>query len=227
MNFKTLSVLILSDRPLFSEAILAQLQPETGFNARILPYVGTEIADLEASSGMDLVILITEQAGTIEKLLRSKFYRGPILNLVAALDPQSPLDALQLPVRYPAFVQKLRSLTSSYWFRDDLVLEIGPWTLRPVFKELIRPGEPSVALTDKEVEILIYLYRAGGKIISRDILLAEIWGYNAEVSTHTLETHIYRLRQKIETEPEISGILITETGGYRLAAFGESVRYGD
>ena len=71
-------------------------------------------------------------------------------------------------------------------------------------------------LTEKETAILRYLYRAGQKVVGRDILLAEVWGYNSNVTTHTLETHIYRLRQKIETDPSNARILVTEPGGYKL-----------
>ena len=71
-------------------------------------------------------------------------------------------------------------------------------------------------LTEKETAILKYLYRAGEKAVTRDILLNEVWGYNAGVTTHTLETHIYRLRQKIERDPAAASILVTESGGYRL-----------
>ena len=73
-----------------------------------------------------------------------------------------------------------------------------------------------VRLTDKETAILKYLYRAGDKVVSRDVLLDEVWGYNESVTTHTLETHVYRLRQKIEQDPSNVKILITEPGGYRL-----------
>ena len=73
-----------------------------------------------------------------------------------------------------------------------------------------------VRLTEKETSILKYLFRAGEKAVSRDVLLNEVWGYNAGVTTHTLETHIYRLRQKIEADPSSAEILVTEPGGYRL-----------
>ena len=73
-----------------------------------------------------------------------------------------------------------------------------------------------VRLTDKETSILIFLFRAGNRAVSRDVLLNEVWGYTAGVTTHTLETHIYRLRQKIEKNPSAAEILITEPGGYRL-----------
>ena len=71
-------------------------------------------------------------------------------------------------------------------------------------------------LTEKETAILKHLYRAGDKVVSRDTLLGEVWGYNAGVTTHTLETHVYRLRQKIEADPSNARILLTEPGGYKL-----------
>ena len=73
-----------------------------------------------------------------------------------------------------------------------------------------------IRLTEKETNILKYLYRAGAKPVSREELLTEVWGYNAGVTTHTLETHIYRLRQKIEPEPGQARLLLTDAGGYRL-----------
>ena len=71
-------------------------------------------------------------------------------------------------------------------------------------------------LTEKETSILKYLYRSGEKVVGRDTLLGEVWGYNAGVTTHTLETHVYRLRQKIEHDPSNAQLLVTEPGGYRL-----------
>ena len=68
----------------------------------------------------------------------------------------------------------------------------------------------------KETAILKYLYRAGDKVVAREVLLDEVWGYNAGVATHTLETHIYRLRQKIEENSSEAKLLVSETGGYRL-----------
>ena len=73
-----------------------------------------------------------------------------------------------------------------------------------------------IRLTEKETSILKYLYRAGQKPVGRDTLLGEVWGYNAGVTTHTLETHIYRLRQKVEKDASAPAILVTEGGGYKL-----------
>ena len=71
-------------------------------------------------------------------------------------------------------------------------------------------------LTEKETAILKFLLRAGDEPVSRDVLLNDVWGYHADVTTHTLETHIYRLRQKIEADPANAQLLVTEGGGYRL-----------
>ena len=69
---------------------------------------------------------------------------------------------------------------------------------------------------EKEAAILKFLYRAGTRPVARQVLLNEVWGYNAAVTTHTLETHIYRLRQKIEPDPTRARLLLTEGGGYKL-----------
>ncbi len=80
------------------------------------------------------------------------------------------------------------------------------------------PKEKKIRLTEKETNILKYLYRAQSGVVARDVLLHEVWGYNAGVTTHTLETHIYRLRQKIEHDPANARLLVTENGGYKLVA---------
>ena len=81
---------------------------------------------------------------------------------------------------------------------------------------MINPENSKVRLTETEVAILRYLYRAGQGSVSRKTLLQEVWGYNSGVTTHTLETHIYRLRQKIEKDAAAPAILVTEAGGYKL-----------
>ena len=97
-----------------------------------------------------------------------------------------------------------------------MVFTIGPYSFQPANKVLEATDGGKVRLTDKETSILKYLYRQGPKTITRDVLLKEVWGYNNRVTTHTLETHIYRLRQKIERDPSNARLLVTEEGGYRL-----------
>ena len=112
---------------------------------------------------------------------------------------------------------RLRAQLRQHELSEDAVFNIGPYSFRPGAKLLVDAGgRKKVRLTEKETAILKYLYRAGHRIIGRDILLNEVWGYNSGVTTHTLETHVYRLRQKIERDPGRAEILVTEPGGYRL-----------
>ncbi|MEO0811125.1 MAG: winged helix-turn-helix domain-containing protein, partial [Pseudomonadota bacterium] len=99
---------------------------------------------------------------------------------------------------------------------EDAVFTLGHYMFKPASKLLIDENGAKVRLTEKETSILKFLYRSGEKVVTRDVLLHEVWGYNAGVTTHTLETHIYRLRQKIERDPSNAEILVTETGGYKL-----------
>jgi DNA-binding response OmpR family regulator len=127
-------------------------------------------------------------------------------------------DYVTKPFRLGVLVARMRSQLRQHEQSEDAVFNIGPYSFRPANKMLVEmETEKKVRLTEKETSILKYLYRAGSKVVGREILLAEVWGYNAGVTTHTLETHIYRLRQKIEANPSEASLLVTEPGGYRLA----------
>jgi DNA-binding response OmpR family regulator len=126
-------------------------------------------------------------------------------------------DYITKPFRLGVFLARLRAHIRQHERSDDAVFTIGPYSFKPGAKLLVNPAtRKKIRLTDKETAILKYLYRSGSRVISRDVLLDEVWGYNAGVTTHTLETHVYRLRQKIEDDPSRARILVTEAGGYRL-----------
>ena len=126
-------------------------------------------------------------------------------------------DYVTKPFRLSVLLARLRAHLRQSEHSDDAVFTIGPYTFRPSAKLLTDPtGRKKVRLTEKETAILKYLYRSGERVIGRNTLLGEVWGYNAGVTTHTLETHVYRLRQKIERDPARAEILVTEPGGYRL-----------
>lgn len=126
-------------------------------------------------------------------------------------------DYIAKPFRLNVLLARLRAQLRQHEQSEDAVFTIGPYTFKPAVKLMLDEGaNKKVRLTEKETAILKYLYRAGDKVISRDVLLGEVWGYNAGVTTHTLETHVYRLRQKIEADPSNAAILVTEPGGYKL-----------
>lgn len=126
-------------------------------------------------------------------------------------------DYVAKPFRLAELLARLRAQLRIFENSEDAVFAIGPYTFRPAAKLLQEPGRSRrIRLTEKETAILKFLYRSGSRPVARQVLLNEVWGYNAAVTTHTLETHIYRLRQKIEPDPSRARLLITEGGGYRL-----------
>jgi DNA-binding response OmpR family regulator len=159
------------------------------------------------------------------RLMRRSNVRSPILMLTGAdgeADTILGLDAgandyITKPFRLNVLLARVRAQLRQHEQSEDAVFTIGPYTFRPSAKLLLDAAtRKKVRLTEKETSILKYLYRAGDRIVGRDALLNEVWGYNAGVTTHTLETHVYRLRQKIERDPARAEILVTEPGGYRL-----------
>jgi len=126
-------------------------------------------------------------------------------------------DYIAKPFRSSELLARIRAQLRMFENSEDAVFDIGPYTFRPAAKQLLEPTRNSrIRLTDKETAILKYLYRAGSRAVERKVLLNEVWGYNPAVTTHTLETHVYRLRQKMETAPGAPSLLVTEGQGYRL-----------
>ncbi len=159
------------------------------------------------------------------RLMRKQGVKCPIIMLTGAdtdADTILGLDAgandyITKPFRLGVLLARLRAHLRQHEQSEDATFKVGPYTFQPASKLLIEnETEQKVRLTDKETNIIKFLYRAGGKVVGRDTLLDEVWGYNAGVTTHTLETHVYRLRQKIEKDPSNAQILVTEPGGYKL-----------
>lgn len=126
-------------------------------------------------------------------------------------------DYVTKPYKFAVLLARIRAQLRDYEHSEGAVFRLGAYEFRPAAKVLVDDRGKKIRLTEKETNILKYLYRAGEKAVSREELLAEVWGYNAGVTTHTLETHVYRLRQKIEPDPANARLLLTEAGGYKLA----------
>lgn len=127
-------------------------------------------------------------------------------------------DYVTKPFKFPVLLARIRAQLRQHEQSEDAVFQLGQYSFRPAQKILVDDRDRKIRLTEKETNILKFLYRAQQGVVARDVLLHEVWGYNAGVTTHTLETHIYRLRQKIETDPSNARLLVTESGGYRLVA---------
>jgi DNA-binding response OmpR family regulator len=126
------------------------------------------------------------------------------------------VDYLMKPLRLNELMARLKAQLRMFDASEHATFMIGQCLFHPAAKLLTDRTGRRVRLTNKEVDILKFLYRAGTKVVTRAILLDKVWGYNSGTTTHTLETHIYRLRQKIEANPASCQMLVTDQGGYRL-----------
>ena len=221
-------ILIVDDDPTLLEMLSEQLQLHEEFLTSGAATAG-EALEQAKEDYFDVILLnvgLPDMDGReVCRLMRRNGVTSPIIMLTGAdtdADTILGLDAgandyITKPFRLGVLLARLRAHIRQHERSDDAVFTIGPYTFQPSNKLLVNnEDDKKVRLTDKETAILKYLYRAGEKDVSRDVLLDEVWGYNASVTTHTLETHVYRLRQKIEADPPNARILITEPGGYRL-----------
>jgi len=178
----------------------------------------------------DLVILDVGLPDTdgreLCRLMRKQGVKSPILMLtghdtdadtILGLDAGAN-DYVSKPFKFPVLLARIRAQLRQHEQSEDAVFTLGPYTFKPATKMLVTEDDRKIRLTEKETNILKFLYRSTDGVVARDVLLHEVWGYNAGVTTHTLETHIYRLRQKIEPDPSNARLLVTESGGYRLVS---------
>ena len=224
----TKQVLLVDDDNDLRQALVEQLKLHEEFET---------VAEANAAAGLarakdtrfDAILLdvgLPDMDGRdLCRLMRKAGVKAPILMLtghdtdadaILGLDAGAN-DYIVKPFRLGVLLARLRAHLRQHEASDDAVFGVGPYTFKPASKMLVNAAtNKKVRLTEKEAAILKYLYRSDGQTVARDKLLAEVWGYNANVTTHTLETHVYRLRQKIEANPAKAEILLTEPGGYRL-----------
>ena len=221
------TILIVDDDGDLRDALAEQLKLHEEFRT-LEAAAGGEAVRLGKDKKPDLVLLdvdLPDMDGRETcRLLRKAGVSAPVIMLTAASTDSDTIlgleaganDYVTKPFKFAVLLARIRAQLRSHEQSEDAVFHIGPYEFRPAAKVLTDPKGKKVRLTEKETNILKYLYRSGGKPVSREELLAEVWGYNAGVTTHTLETHVYRLRQKIEPDPTNARLLLTEAGGYRL-----------
>jgi DNA-binding response OmpR family regulator len=220
-------ILVVDDDDILRESLVEQLSLYEEFDIE---------AEASAAKGIqrvrgqptDLVIMdvgLPDMDGReAVKLLRKGGYKAPVIMLTGQDSESDTIlgleaganDYVTKPFRFAVLLARIRAQLRQHEQSEDAVFTIGRYTFRPSAKTLIDERGQKIRLTEKETAILKYLYRAGEKVITRDVLLHEVWGYNSGVTTHTLETHIYRLRQKIERDPSKAELLVTDAGGYKL-----------
>jgi DNA-binding response OmpR family regulator len=223
------TLLIVEDDELLRHALKEQLAAQGDFSVIEEALTGAAGIIAAKATAFDIILLdigLPDMDGRDVCLrMREAGVRSPIIMLTAAVSEDDTItglnagasDCVTKPFRMAALLARMRTHLHQHNQSDDAVFSVGPYKFQPTDKMLvIGDGQKKILLTEKETAILKYLYRVGNKTVLRETLLGEVWGYNAAVTTHTLETHIYRLRQKIELEPSEAKLLVTEPGGYRL-----------
>ena len=220
-------ILLVDDDDDLREALSEQLVMTEDFDV-FEAATGQEALAKTKAGLFDLVILdvgLPDADGReLARVMRKQGVKCPIVMLtghdsdsdtILGLDAGAN-DYVTKPFKFPVLLARLRAQLRTHEQSEDAIFQLGPYSFRPAQKLLLTEDDKKVRLTEKETNILKFLYRAQDGVVPRDVLLHEVWGYNAGVTTHTLETHIYRLRQKIEKDPSHAELLVTETGGYKL-----------
>lgn len=210
-------LLLLTEDAALAALLPAQLAQGTEFRAEpALPEAGPRRL-AEAAARFDATLLdaaATPGPAHWAAALSLPSAGRPILLLGG--EGEAGLPSLSKPVRLPALVARLHALLAAFDASPEAGIRLGGHVFHPASRLLSGPGGERLRLTEKEAAILLHLHRAAGRAVPRAELLGEVWGYSAAIATHTLETHIYRLRRKLEKTPELAGLLVTEEGGYRL-----------
>ena len=220
-------ILLVDDDEDIREALSEQLVMTEDFDV-FEAGTGAQAMEKAKQEIYDLVILDVGLPDTdgrdLCRLMRKQGIKCPIIMLTghdSDADTILGLDAgandyVTKPFKFSVLQARIRAQLRQHEQSEDAIFQLGPYTFKPAMKLLETEDKKKIRLTEKETNILKFLYRAQEGVVARDVLLHEVWGYNAGVTTHTLETHIYRLRQKIEPDPSNVQLLVTEGGGYRL-----------
>ena len=223
----TRKILIVDDDSELRDALVEQLALHEEFES-IAVDNGTKGVQAARAGQVDLVIMdvgLPDVDGReAVRILRKNGFKAPIIMLTGHdTDSDTILglesganDYVTKPFRFAVLLARIRAQLRQHEASEDAVFSVGHYSFRPGSKLLVGANAKKVRLTEKETAILRHLYRAGQRPVSRETLLQEVWGYNSGVTTHTLETHIYRLRQKVEHDAASPSILVTEAGGYKL-----------
>ncbi len=221
-------ILLVEDDDALRQSLAEQLHLHEEF-ATTVAETGGEALELAKADHFDILILdvgLPDMDGReLCRLLRRSEVKAPIIMLTGADSEADTIlgldsganDYITKPFRLGVLLARIRAQMSQHERSEDAVFTLGPYSFRPSAKMLLDPdSNKKIRLTEKETAILQFLFRAGDNVIGRDELLNEVWGYNSGVTTHTLETHVYRMRQKLERDPSNATILVTEPGGYKL-----------
>ncbi|MBE6454067.1 MAG: hypothetical protein E7017_04190 [Alphaproteobacteria bacterium] len=200
------NILFLSDNDVFKNDILSQINYH-------IPEFTLSVSEEEAD-----IIVIDEDSKVLDAYLKKEI-KAPII-LLSSEDVNMDTKVhhiINKPFVLSKFLDDIKASINIFEKSADGSLEFNCYILHPYSKEIVNLRTDEVTkLTEKEVAVIKYLYKNKDKVVTKTDLMQEVWGYAADVATHTVETHIYRLRQKVEHEDRAAQLIITSDGGYQL-----------
>jgi len=201
-----MNISIFSNNNSFAEDLKTQINLH-------LPDIEVDINAIYERTGL---LLVDEEENLI-KSATEKYKDIPVVLFSTIKDISALADlVIKKPFRLNKFLDSLKSNTLIPKVRRKECINIKEYKLFPVKKEIASTiTNNSLKLTEKEIDIIKYLYQIAPKTATKEEMLENVWEYSAEATTHTVETHIYRLRQKVEKDGG-SQLIITENNGYRL-----------
>ena len=215
------NITIISDDIEFVDALGGLLEDSENYNIKMVN--STNLKTKNAFDNLPEIIIVDSFTALLNKNFLTESLSG-MINLVPVLylsqDDHDVNDTnftnLPKPIYFPQLLKVIKKEMKDFVINKNREIEIGPYSFNYLMKRLVTKTGSEIRLTEMETKILNFLYKSNGKLIKRDTLLTEVWGYKSEVMTHTLETHIYRLRKKISRNCISQTLLVSESGGYRL-----------
>ena len=210
---------------LFSDDIFFNLVFEEQFSSLsfcnlIVSTNFSDITNIDQFKKNDVAIFYSvkqEQVTKIKKLLFEASYFFPAIIIGSSEDILTLEKNSFLFLKIPFYFNELLKITENIILQRDIIdysnLKFGKIILDMTGK-LIKGLNNSVKLTDKEARIMWHLIDAKGDTISQDYLLNKVWGYNKDIETKTLTTHIYTIRKKITPFKNVLSIESSENGYY-------------
>ncbi len=204
------NILLISDDEVFAADLADQIRHYSD-SYEVLP------ADSQVAPD---IIIIDENSDKLSEYAAEKI-KVPVFFLTSDVDKtgaECPASHIVLkPIVLASFLDELHSCINIFENSSDGYISFNRYVVRPIKKDIINQRNKEVVkLTEKEVAILKYLYKNRDRIVSKNELLQEVWCYAPDVTTHTIETHIYRLRQKVEHDDAAAQLIMTVDGGYQL-----------
>ena len=219
VSFKNIT--IISDDIEFVEALGGLLEDSLNFNIKKVNSESLQTKDL--IDNLSEIIIVDSFSSILNKVFLTELLSRvvslvPIIYLYHSDNEVNNIGVAKLPkpIYFPQLLSRIKKEMRDFVINKNREIEIGPYSFNYLMKRLVTKTGSEIRLTEMETKILNFLYESNGKLIKRDTLLTEVWGYKSEVMTHTLETHIYRLRKKISTNCISQNLLVSEPGGYRL-----------